>query len=759
MKKQLLLGAALLAAISAFPQQSATKYSSQDYDIGTYMMQKYQRQINPVEKPGTAAAKKENPVYGPQENPAARSAGAAVQAPASWQVIATSANIYGSLVSTSRPLSYNDELNAVSFIHRISLDYTPEPPPISAAKSGNIYGVFTNDWGSRWDSTAIWNDNNYWGRYPQGGLWSMPGRTCLDSAYIIASGPVTGAATGWEGSFLASKQLDSIGGARNDDTAITGGPSHLFVSNSTPPFGKFDFPRLDFQVTDDGKVHLLGFLANDVNQTGAGYGWQGASVITGQFASGSFIWSVDTIIPDIFVNSTGSKLVWGTPHMAWNEAGDVGYVWFIGVRNPRPGQGDTLSNFGYQPIVYKTTDGGASWNELPRIDFNTTAGHYDKVFEHLRGVVTDPTLGIPWFFWSEGYDGIVDRNNRLHIVSTIISHARSHPDSLNYLWQYNLNGQTYLFLHEYPFQPYIFDFTETNQGYWNVTIIDSMSTEAPGETIGSDGYDYNPWDATGGTGTDRVSADARIQLSRSPDGRYIVYTWAESDTAFTFSGYKWNSLPNVKARLAEVGVESPSQPAALTVHPNEINITSPTNTNTPPYTTHPRVQDRAVMHYVSPKCAVISSTASSGVAIGLPIIVSNNNNVPFKQLEQVDHFYLSANLNFDNVSNVDWPMNVCQTSKPGDNTSVQEHSMLKNFSLFPNPANHSAQLSFNLVNDNDVEVTVINIVGQTVDTIRQAGTRGQNNVTVDLSNLSNGVYLLNVKAGEAKITTRLLVQH
>src|SRR5690606_27126833 len=110
MKKQLLLGAALLAAISAFPQQSATKYSSQDYDIGTYMMQKYQRQINPVEKPGTAAAKKENPVYGPQENPAARSAGAAVQAPASWQVIATSANIYGSLVSTSRPLSYNDEL-------------------------------------------------------------------------------------------------------------------------------------------------------------------------------------------------------------------------------------------------------------------------------------------------------------------------------------------------------------------------------------------------------------------------------------------------------------------------------------------------------------------------------------------------------------------------------------------------------------------------------------------------------------------------
>jgi len=766
MKKHLLLGTALFAAVSAFPQQAIQKQQATAADRASILAEKFARANNPYEPAAQAETKVNNttdPVYGPEMNPSATSRAAITIAPA-WKKISASSNIYGMLVNNTKPLMYNDELNAVSLVHRKYQGFATRPPLSSNAQSGGILAVISDNWGEDWDTTLLWNSENYWGRYPQGGTYAIPGAHCLrDSAYILATGPVTGSGQFWQGSFLASKKLDTLGGAGNNDTVSTGFSDHVFLDNSGSfgPAGKTDFPRYDFTVTDDGVVRSMGYLVNDINGTGSSYGWQGASYLKATFAGGSFNWTGDTIKPDVFVNSLGSQNVSGVPHMCWNESGTVGYVWFIGVRNPRPGQGDTLANMGYQPIIFKSTNSGATWTEMPRINFNSNNTQFDKVFRQIYAV-RGGTLGIPFFNTGEGVDGIVDRNNRLHIVSTVVGAYSKHPDSLGYTYLLtHADGERYNFGHEPGLRPYIFDFTETNTGNWNVTMIDSMSSESPGETTGTDGYQSNPWDAAGGTsGTDKVGADARIQLSRTPNGRYIVYTWAESDTAFTSSGFKWNQRPNVKARMAEVGVESGSSvPATLVVHPTEINVTNPTATTQAPYTKHSQVQNRAVMHYISSKCAVISNTASSGVSIGLPITVSNNTFVPLHQLDEVNHWYLSANLNFDNV-NVNWPTNVCVAPKqPTIVTSMAEMaSSIEASMLYPNPAANVAQLSIGLKNGSNVEVSVMNTMGQVVRTVRHTGRAGENTISIDLSNIATGVYMVNIKVDDTMGTKKLIIQ-
>ncbi len=440
--------------------------------------------------------------------------------------------------------------------------------------------------------------------------------------------------------------------------------------------------------------------------------------------------------------------------MTWNEAGDVGYVWFIGAR-----LGKTGRNSGFQPIIFKTIDGGNSWTEMAGINFDDTVT-FAPVLNYILSTNMTPTLTIPFFLSNEGIDAVVDRNNRLHIVSTVVGTFSDHPDSLGFTYQLNHgDGQVYRFGHRPGLRPYIYDFTETPTGF-NVTVIDSMSSEAPGETSGTNGYNDNPWDAAGGaSGTDKVSSDARIQLSRTPDGKFIVYTFAESDTAFTNLQRKWNHVPNVKARMAEVGVESGTVAAQLTVYPTEVNITNPVGQ----IGVQNELVGRAQMYYSSPKCAVVSGTSTAnGVAIGLPITVSNNSLMTKR--DPNTHWYSSATLNFGKLDGTPVPDNqITYPTKPGaapvNTTSVAENSAFgANTSLYPNPAKNSAVLSISMSKTSQVQIDVMNTIGQIVKTVSTSANVGENNIAINLDGLASGVYMVNVKAGDAKTTKKLVIQ-
>ena len=714
MKKQLFLGSALLAAMGAYSQNNQSIMRLKMTDMANQYAKKYEMLFRSTEP--SASANTVKPI-GPvnQSNNSASKTSATT-----WNALTGSMNIFGMLVSDSRPLQYNDQLNTVSFIHRKSSTYVSSPVATpAAAASGVIVAEISTNMGQTWDSTCLWISNTNYARYPQGGIYNPPGNTNIANAYAIAMGPITQAAGGWFGSYFASKKLDVF-----NNIASTVPNAQQFLTN-TPPYtaaGKFDMPRTDFTSTDNGDVYTMANIYDNFNATtAAAQGQRGARIVKGTFSAGVFNWTSDSIIPTFRANSSTNEAMFIrglAPQMAWNRTGTVGYVAFIGTR-----PGSLKSNSGYQPMVYKTTNGGTSWNLMPAMNFNDTVT-FAATHKHLPAA-RGGTFTIPFFWYGEGMDMIVDKNDKLHFVSTVIGASKSDPDSIGYIYQFNnKDQQTYMFGHVPGLRPYIYDFTETSNG-WSVMIVDSMSSESPGSATGDDGYTFNPWDADPANSNSKVGIDARIQLSRSADGRHIVYTWSESDTNFTDQGVKWNQYPNVKARVFDV---VKNKLGAV-----EYNVTNP------PTGANQNVQSSAYNKYIAPMCKV-TYAADSTATVLLPMTVSNSS--PLTQLLPNTHWYSTVEL------------------KNPYSVGIEERALasVNNSVLYPNPASGSATLKIDLNDNNKVELSVLNLVGQVVKQSSTNAQIGENNIQFDLNGLSSGIYLVNVKIGNTVATKKLVVQ-
>ncbi len=87
--------------------------------------------------------------------------------------------------------------------------------------------------------------------------------------------------------------------------------------------------------------------------------------------------------------------------------------------------------------------------------------------------------------------------------------------------------------------------------------------------------------------------------------------------------------------------------------------------------------------------------------------------------------------------------------------------MPDNYSLkqnYPNPFNPSTKISFSLPKAGDVKLIVFDILGREVATLVN-GYTGAGNHTVDFnaSNLSSGVYLYKIQAGDFTETRKMIL--
>lgn len=752
MKKHILLGLGLCSALASFSQGAAKSVKPSGIENTAQKIAQRFEMMNRVDE---TAKNTVSPNIKVNEHEEQNTGGnnrtsSITNFTSSWNAFTGSMNAYGVVYSSAKPLHYNEQLNAVSFVHRRSNTYLMSPVPTSAgALAGGIVAMVSGNWGNNWDSTLLWNNNTQWARYPQGGLVNpTSGNTNLNNAYVVAMGPVVDNAGSWNGNFFASKP---VGAGTYNNIASTVTAAQQFIANTAPFTGldKTDFAYDEFTTTDNGIVHALGQIADNVNPSVTNY--RGARVVKGVFNSGTFVWSGDSIIPNV-TSSAGSKNMFRQAYMAWNQAGTVGYVVHIGCRaNP-----NNLENSGYQPIISKTTDGGATWVPVNGIDF-TQPTLLAPVLNHLYSTRSNSNVTIPFFNFTEGIAVTVDNNNDLHIVSTLMGASSAHPDSLGYTFRFNnADGESYKYAHVPGIRPYIYDFIggANPAAQWKVLTVDSMSSEVPGNDAAEAGYSSNPW-LPDGTGA-KVLSDARIQTSRTADGKYIVYTFAESDTAVTL--LKWNSLPNIKARLLDVN--------AGTIHPNEINVTRPTLVSL----RNPNVASRAFFHFAAPVCALAQTIAvgPNGPAIVLPMTVSNSSNLD--GLSPVAHRYSSTALNFGNVAegdifikgNVANPTGTVVVVDPNNPTGVgiAENSLgsVQSSFLFPNPAKNDATLSIGLKDNSTVEVSVLNVVGQVVSFSSTAAQSGQSNININLNGLSKGIYMVNVKVDNAFSTKKLIIE-
>lgn len=80
--------------------------------------------------------------------------------------------------------------------------------------------------------------------------------------------------------------------------------------------------------------------------------------------------------------------------------------------------------------------------------------------------------------------------------------------------------------------------------------------------------------------------------------------------------------------------------------------------------------------------------------------------------------------------------------------------------IYPNPTNNNANLKFELENNSNVSVFVFDIQGKLVtETIKNNLSKGEQNISINTSHLSNGEYFVKINTDTKTFTSKLLIAH
>lgn len=474
MRKILLLGASLLISVGIMAQNAAPKI------IGASNKYKKVQIVNKMFGSETAQSKNlqkpERPITKDMQSIAK------VKMGSSW-------NIYTALVSESAGMSANNEAGIIGMIHRSNVS--------DGSTSGNVYYSFSTDGGYTWDSTTVmlYDGTTNGGRYPSGIIYNPTGNTTAANAYVVGSGPAL-IGGGWGGNFFSSMQLNGTGG----NTQYS-----LYTTDTAGGVGNLNqFARIHGQARGD-KFFVLGDANTDDGTYYTGYT---TIVNMGQWdATGdSVVWTTSAHVPDYLTNGTGTPEGYSTPGLVMADDGLNGYLVYIGR------DGAASDQLTYQPLIYKTTDGGNSWTKQAAFDWSAIS--------IIQTLATDlSTVGRPSF--GSIKDINIDANGYVHFATYINGAYSDNADSLGYYNVYNLwNG-------------IICDIHQTSTG-WDAFVIDTVWTK--------------DIDDTNTPITDPLSWDERLQMSVSEDGSKIFYSWMDTDTLLSAD----NLYPNILVKMYDV---------------------------------------------------------------------------------------------------------------------------------------------------------------------------------------------------------------
>jgi hypothetical protein len=96
--------------------------------------------------------------------------------------------------------------------------------------------------------------------------------------------------------------------------------------------------------------------------------------------------------------------------------------------------------------------------------------------------------------------------------------------------------------------------------------------------------------------------------------------------------------------------------------------------------------------------------------------------------------------------------------KPVPANSVEEESMVERIHLFPNPASENAVLEFTLRQQQPVTVRILDLTGKELEvTTRDTFSKGNHQLSIDLSTYHSGFYLCELQSGTGRIVQKLLI--
>jgi hypothetical protein len=215
---------------------------------------------------------------------------------------------------------------------------------------------------------------------------------------------------------------------------------------------------------------------------------------------------------------------------------------------------------------------------------------------------------------------------------------------------------------------------------WDATLID---------TVWCDDYVFYS-DANG----DYTITD-RPQMSRTKDGGYIVFAWTDSDTSYvteTDNEYN-NMLPNIFVKVYN---------ATNNTYSETINVTEGTD-----------IEGQATWHFLADQCFDLGN---GNIKVPLSIGVLGG---AYTSDDRIDYYFLNDVI----------------IGPQG----IASYTNTANFSIYPNPVYD--QLNINLIDKGINTIKIINIMGSEV---YSTVVDGKDHLTIDLSNLPAGMYIINV---------------
>ncbi|MCD6067358.1 MAG: endonuclease/exonuclease/phosphatase [Bacteroidetes bacterium] len=709
MKKSILLSAALLIGAGAIAQTQYQTNTNKKYKLNK-----------------GAKIEAQNFQFNTNLQPKASNHNSVATAPP-YVKFSSQRNAFGFIESTQNCLSYNQDLNCVALFQRMTQDwpgnaFTPTVnPATSTSFSGYQVVKFTTDNGASWDSVAYYQNATNWGRYPSGVIYNTAGNTDISNARFVGTGPTVNGST-WMGNWFASVQPPT--GAMPRTVQNNDQQSPLATAAGSASLRTY-FSCYSTCVGGSGanmKVYTGGFKASD---PGAPAGTYGVAIFKGTYnGTNAFTWEQDSSLANMFTISDGESDN-QTPHIAFGPDGMTGYILVDGsdVNATLP-----LSKQSYQPMVWKTIDGGVTWNRVNQ-NYDWVANN-PEIFGNLRETSPGSGVALPAFFDLWGGGIAVDANGKLHYATAACSAGSTNPDSLGFYTKF-----------AYPQfgcddRPWVFDFMTDGNGTWTTAKVTDLFTSDLGRTTAADtNAAMNIWSNV----AERFDYDNRIRISRSADGTKMFYSWTDGDTNSVISvyneasgtfydAYRPNDYPWISYRGMDVntGMFTP-------IHTN-----SGANSNSGGY----------FFYYPTD----IAMTTPGGYT--LPMTYLDSRAGLYDATAAVDVYYIDdntiASTEFTEPAYPVCPLSIGIKEVAGTTVSNVSQS-------FPNPTSATSIVKVNLNKSEDITLNVTNSIGQVVATQTVKGTVGENQLTIDATSLNSGIYFYTVISGNSKVTRKMSV--
>jgi len=591
--------------------------------------------------------------------------------------LGNAANAYSYIGNQRTILWVDDTLNTIAHFHRMTSN---------SRYSGDLAMDISMDGGESFENNVMIYESTMSGesynldaiRYPQGVIYNPEGNKDPTNAKAIYFGPnLDGSNGNWGGYSYGHASLnDFTNTSKNLKSSTSGQGIYQFIPNA-------------MTIQSNGQYWVV---EPSMQNVAGNYQYTGNLLINkGAYSESEGDVTLEQNLLPANVTSNENGAVLSDHKIAFGPDGQVGYIAILGNDGSIPFSEECL-----YPIIFKTTDGGESWQTKGGIQLGGAEGVPSIVYELLTDEQISELYDEPLperdripYTTAFDFDMVVDSEGNLHIAAVVgVS-----PGSFSVVPGDDLMSAMDIF-------------TLDGGDTWNA--VECRGIKLFRGEFGSEA-DNN-----------LIHADNRIQASVTKDGENVFISWLDSNPEKTDE----NNKPDIWTCGVDVKNETYTDPVKVTE-----------------FTEAWRQAYFAIApHYVF----------DNGDNYEIPFTYQEMN--PADPVEPVQYKYIKG----FTLSDEDFVNEVPDMSIAVETIDELKAKISQNA---PNPFSTTSTVELRLDKRAKISLEVINMVGQTVYRIDKGEMLpGKKQFTIDASGLKPGAYFYRISVGKKKVTKKMIVE-